>query len=104
MIHAVKTVRVGIRVERTESDWDPFLYRMFYCRQKDKGDATHCAVSEWAYDEVSMLNIRKGLPGCHKMKVGETRRYWVQMEMVHSSDYWGEHDSDISILSCRRAR
>lgn len=104
MIHAIQTVRVGIQVERTESKYSPFRYRMFHCRQRDRGDATHYPIAVWAYDEVDMFSIRAGLPGQQKLKVGETARYWVQMEMTHTSDYWGEHDTDIEILKCRRIK
>lgn len=34
-IVASETLRLGVLVERTDSEWRPFEYRMFYCRQRD---------------------------------------------------------------------
>lgn len=101
MIHSIRTVRVGIEVERNDL---AFSFRMFHCRSRDMGDDKHVPLADWAYDEISMLNIRSGLPGQQKLKVGESARYWVHMRMIHTSDYWGEHDNDIEILKCRRAK
>lgn len=97
------TVRVGVLVERQDSELIPFEYSMFYCRQRDQGDIESCHISEWAQQEVDMLSVRK----CFRpryMKVGETRRYWIHMTMSSHCDYWGEWDSDIEIHSIKRAK
>lgn len=97
-------VRVGVLVERFDSKWIPFEYSMFWCQQRDQGNEKYCPIAEWAAEEVNMLTERIGLPGQHKMKVGETRRYWVKMRMSSYRDYWGEYDSKVEILKCRRAK
>lgn len=104
MIHSIREVRVGVLVEREDSDIIPFTYRMFHCRPRDKGDATHFPLSDWAADEVGLLSVRAGLPGQRKIPVGGSARYWVHMRMTHTSDYYGEHDTDIDILKCRKIK
>lgn len=101
---ATRTVRVGIIVEKSGDDWLPFDFRMFHCRSKDKGDRTHCPLSEWAATEIGFLSSSKSLPGLSKLKVGEVARYWVHLRLGHSRDYWGEYDSEIKILKCRRIK
>lgn len=89
---------VGIVVERRDSKWIPFEYRMFHCRQRNPN------TWDWANSLVGMLGVLGGLPGEEKMKVGEVRRYWVRMSMHAWSDYWGEWDEDVEILKIRRAK
>lgn len=103
MIVSQKTVRVGVLVRRYASEWTPFTYRMFHCRQKDQGDRNLCPVADWAMDEVNLLSVRGGLPGEAKLQVGESRMYWVHMQMTGHRDSWGEYDSDVEILNCRPA-
>lgn len=100
--HAV--VRVGILVERTDSKIIPFEYSMFHCRSRDKGDKKYVPLSEWAADEVGLLSVRPGLPGQNKIPVGGSARYWVQMRMSAYRDYWGEWDSEVEILKCRKIK
>lgn len=104
MIHSIRIARVGILVEKQDSKYIPYTSTMFHCRQRDPGDAKHCPLSDWAADEVSMLGYFHELPGWRKLKVGETARYWVHMRMTHTSDYWGEHDTSVEILKCRRIK
>lgn len=104
MIHSIRTVRVGILVEREDSKWLPFRYTMFHCRSRDMGDERHVPLCDWAAEEVNLLEVRAGLPGQNKIPVGCSARYWVQMKMTHTSDYWGEHDTDVEILKCRRIK
>lgn len=101
---ASHTVRVGIVVERMDSEWVPIELQMFHCRSKDRGDSTHCPLSEWAEEEVQFLSHRKCLPRLLKLKIGEVARYWVHMRMYHYQDYFGEHDSKVKILKCRRIK
>ncbi len=104
VIHSIRTVRVGVLVEHTDSKIIPFRHSMFHCRSRDMGDKRHVPLREWAEDEVSMFYVRLGLPGQDKIPVGGSARYWVQMRMTHTSDYWGEHDTDVEILKCRRIK
>lgn len=104
MIQGMRKVRVGILVERQESKIIPFTYSMFYCRSQDMGDEKHVPLSEWAASEVDLLSVRSGLPGQNKIPVGGSARYWVHMRMLHYMDYWGEHDTDVEILKCRRIK
>ncbi len=46
-----------VEVERNDS---AFSFRMFHCRSRDMGDDKHVPLADWAYDEISMLNIRSG--------------------------------------------
>lgn len=90
------TVRIGITVERVDSKYIPFDYTMFYCRSRDP------MVSDWASEEVGLLSVRKiMLPGIKKMKVGETKRFWVHARLEAYQDYWGECDSDFIPLKIK---
>lgn len=95
-------VRVGVKVERNDSAWLPFTYSMFWCKQKDVSPSN--MVREWAGNEVEMLSMGAVLPGQRKMGVGEVRRYWIKMRLSSYRDYWGEYDSSVEILKCRRAK
>lgn len=100
-----RTVRVGIVVEKSGDDWLPFDFRMFHCRSKDKGDRTRCPLSEWAATEIAFfLGSSKSLPGLSKLKAGEVARYWVHLRLGHCRDYWGEDDTEVTILKCRRIK
>lgn len=102
--HHFATVRVGILVERMESKIIPFEYSMFYCRSRDQGDERHVPLSNWAADEVNLLSVRSGLPGQNKIPVGGSARYWVHMRMSAYCDYWGEWDSDVEVIKCRKIK
>ena len=104
MIHSVVTVRVGIEVIRNDSEWLPFTYRMFHCRSKDCGDDKHCSNSEWAADSISNWHSGEHLPGLLKLQIDQSARYWTQLRLTHHSDYWGEHDTEIEVLKCRRIK
>jgi hypothetical protein len=104
MIHSIRTVRVGVLVEREDCKIIPFRYSMFHCRSRDRGDEKHFPLSDWAAEEVNLLSVRAGLPGQNKIPVGGSARFWVHMRMTHTSDYWGEHDTDVDILKCRRIK
>jgi len=89
-------VTVGIQVRRTDSKWIPFEHRMFYCKQKDVYDR------DWASEEVSLLSVLGGVPGQHKMKIDESRRYWATIRLICTRDYWGEYDYDVEFLKVKR--
>ncbi len=91
-------VRVGILVQRQDSFYMPFTYEMFYCKQKEEG------LVDWAQESVGLLCVLGGLPGKHKMKIGESRKYWVHATLTFTTDYWGESDQDMEIISMRRCK
>lgn len=91
-------VRVGVLVKRHDSKWIPFTHEMFYCKQKEDG------LVDWALESVGLLGVLGGLPGEHKMKIGESRKYWVHATLTYSEDYWGEADEDMEIISMRRCK
>jgi hypothetical protein len=93
------TVTVGIRVERFDSKYIPFEYHLFHLRQQGSD-----GVADWAQESVGLLGVLGGLPGEHKMHIGEVRKYWVRMRMSYWEDYWGEGNQDIEILKIRRCR
>lgn len=90
-------VTIGVHVERFDSEWIPLRYRMFWCKQRNVN------VQEWAAVEVDLLSVHGFIPAVNRMKVGETRRYWVRMLISAYRDYWGEHDTEVEILKVRRA-
>jgi hypothetical protein len=98
------TVRVGVLVERYDADFLEFSYTMFYCRSKDKGDDTHCPLSEWVREEISSLDYHGGFPGQEKIPVGGRARYWAQLRVTCTRDYFGDFDSNVEIIKCRRIR
>ena len=93
-----KNIRVGIEVTRYDSKWIPFEYRMFYCKQQD----TH--IWDWANESTGLLGVLGGVPGEHKMQVGEVRKYWVHGTLTYSTDYWGESDQDFEMISVKRVK
>lgn len=91
-------VTVGIEVTRFDSEYVPFEYRMFWCKQRTYN------IVDWASEEVHLLAGHGGLPGVHKMQVGESRRYWVKMILDSYRDYWGEYYSNVTLLRVKRSR
>ena len=101
---SIAYVRIGLLVERHDSEYQPFTYRQFYCRQKDKGNARYVPPSEWSKEEVSNLPYHGTNRLFRRMKVGERRRYWVHARITGWQDYWGEYDSSFEVLSMRRCK
>lgn len=99
-------VRVGIQVTRQDCKWIPFTYRMFWCKQREvpPPESRLCPVSDCAQESISMLGELGGVPGEHKMKVGESRRYWATLCLHAYQDYWGECDEDVEFIRIRRAK
>ena len=98
-------VRVGIQVTRQDSEWIPFEYRMFWCKQQGQHeDPRYISDAEWAQEMVGMLNVLGGVPGEYKMKVGESRRYWATLRLSAWSDSMGEWDENVEFLKVRRAK
>ena len=91
-------VRVGILVQRHDSKWIPFTHEMFYCKQKEDG------LVDWAQESVGLLGVLGGLPGEDKMQIGESRKYWVHATLTYNTDYWGDDDQNMIIISMRRIK
>jgi hypothetical protein len=95
--------RIGFTVERFDSQWVPFEYRMFYCRQPNDLERS-IYYREWASDCVGLMSQFGFNYIFRKMKVGERRRYFAHAEFSHYQDYWGESDYDMEILKMRRVK
>jgi len=91
-------VRLGIKVTRYASKRTPFKYEMFYCKQNDNKTA------ELAYESVGLLGVLGGIPGEHKMELGESRKYWCHCTLVYTTDYYGESDEDVEFISVKRVK
>lgn len=100
---ATTVVRVGVLVERTASEYRPFVYRMFFCRQRDPGTPTLCPIADWAREEVSCMPYHGFNALFRRMNVGERRRYWMHLRLECTRDYWGDYDTDVEPLSIKRA-
>lgn len=83
-IVANEVLRLGVLVERTDSKWIPFEYRMFHCRQRDPGDTVRRPIAEWAQEEVHLMPEHGFNQLFKRMKVGE-------------------YDSDMTPLKIKRA-
>jgi hypothetical protein len=96
-------VRVGVLVEKFGEKPVESRFTVFYCRSKDKGDATHCPVSEWVGDEINyLMRYYGGFSGHDKIPVGGRARYWAQLRLTCTRDYWGDFDSEVEVIKCRR--
>jgi len=90
-----KNVRVGVEVERHDSKWIPFTYRMFYCRTNDRD-------ADWVKEEAEAMTSYNNK--FRKLKVGERRRYWMHLCIDGYKDYWDDYCSSVGIISMKRAR
>ncbi|MDR9847090.1 hypothetical protein [Herbaspirillum huttiense] len=89
--------RVGIQVTRYEG-YPDLGYRMFWCKRKD------FETNEWLRQIIYSLNYHGGMPGDDRMKVGESRRYWVWISVKCHQDRWGEWEDTVEFMKIKRAK
>lgn len=89
------TVTFEVVVERHDSKWVPFRYRMSWCKQKEYD------LRDWVQDNVNLMGVLGGPPGQEKMQVGDKWQFRVTATITSWQDYWGEFDQAMEIHSSR---
>lgn len=94
-IHSRATVTFEMVVEREDSNYTPFNYRLSWCKQRELGTYM------WVADYVPLLSEFGGIPNAKKMQVGDKWHYRVKATLFGDKDYWGEYRGDMEIHSAR---
>lgn len=102
-IIATQISRIGFTVERFDSKWIPFEFRMFYCRQPNDLK-NQIYYHDWARECVSLMPQFGLNDTFEKMEIGDRRRYWAHVRLDCHQDYWGECDYDMEILKLKRIK
>lgn len=86
-------IKMLVTLTRLESRWVPFDVTAHRLRG-----------NFLIADDVASLmsTATAGIPKrCRKMQVGDIWTLQLAMEVNYSTDYWGEHDMEVSIVKCK---
>jgi hypothetical protein len=76
-----------VEVERFDSEWVPFRYRLVHVRQTNTyGESDWLNIGVDLFAQFGMNHVFKN------MKVGDRWKFRVRGTFTASRDYWGEYD------------
>lgn len=94
-------VRLGVKIERRTALYAPYKCTLFHCRGRSSHD--RWVVADWMRETIGYLHENELPWSARSLEVGESRRYWMHLEVVGGVGFDGEYEESVTRLSTRPA-